>query len=172
MADFLPAFEQMIRDEGGYKLHQVSGDRGGLTYAGIARRRNPDWPGWAYIDRGELPPTDLVRDWYYASYWAPIQGDAIASQPVASSLFNFAVNTSAAGHPAVAIKLAQLAVGATPDGVMGPRSLDALNAYDPEKFVLVYALAKVARYRDIVTRDRSQRDFLLGWINRALAGAV
>ena len=41
MADFLPAFEQMIRDEGGYTLHTIPGDRGGQTYAGIARNFNP-----------------------------------------------------------------------------------------------------------------------------------
>ena len=41
---------------------------------------------------------------------------------------------------------------------------------DEEKFVLAYALAKIARYRDIVTRDRSQMKFMLGWINRTLAG--
>jgi lysozyme family protein len=45
MADFLPAFERMIRDEGGYKLVNVAGDRGGQTYAGIARKMNPDWAG-------------------------------------------------------------------------------------------------------------------------------
>ena len=32
MADFNPAFERMIRDEGGYVLHNVPGDRGGQTF--------------------------------------------------------------------------------------------------------------------------------------------
>ena len=60
MADFLQAFESMIRNEGGYKLHSVEGDRGGMTYAGIARKRNPQWPGWAAIDRGEITYSDLT----------------------------------------------------------------------------------------------------------------
>lgn len=30
MAEFQPAFERMIRHEGGYLNHQVPGDRGGL----------------------------------------------------------------------------------------------------------------------------------------------
>ena len=62
--------------------------------------------------------------------------------------------------------------GATPDGSLGPRSVAALNAMDPEKFVMAYALAKIARYRDIVTRDRTQIKFLLGWINRTLKDAT
>ena len=45
MADFLPAYEAMIRNEGGYVLHDVPGDRGGQTYAGIARNMNLRWPG-------------------------------------------------------------------------------------------------------------------------------
>lgn len=47
MADFLQAYESMIRNEGGYTLHTVAGDRGGMTYAGIARNFHPNWPGWA-----------------------------------------------------------------------------------------------------------------------------
>jgi lysozyme family protein len=172
MADFLPAFEAMIRDEGGFLLHNVPGDRGGQTYAGIARNFNPDWEGWEFIDRRETPPTPMVRNWYHTSYWIPICGDQISNQQIASSIFNFAVNSSAPKRPTVAVKLAQLVVGATPDGSFGPSTLQALNAYDPDKFVMAYALAKIARYRDIVTRDRTQAKFLLGWISRTLKDAT
>ena len=54
MAQFEPAFEQMIRDEGGYVLHEVPGDTGGMTYAGIARNKNPQWNGWALVDKKEF----------------------------------------------------------------------------------------------------------------------
>ena len=37
MADFCPAFEKMIRNEGGYVNHTVAGDRSRQTYAGIVR---------------------------------------------------------------------------------------------------------------------------------------
>ena len=33
------------------KFDKVSGDRGGQTYAGIARNFYPDWDGWDLIDR-------------------------------------------------------------------------------------------------------------------------
>lgn len=62
--------------------------------------------------------------------------------------------------------------GATPDGVLGPRTLAAVNATPAEMFKSRYALAKLARYRDIVTRDRTQLKFLLGWINRLLREAT
>ena len=168
MADFSPAFEKMIEDEGGYLLHAVAGDRCGMTYAGIARKMNPQWPGWQYIDRGEIPPSDLVRQFYRDGYWIPLQGDAITTQSVAETIFNFAVNTSAPGRPVVAVKLAQLVVGATPDGALGAKTLAAINGFNEALFEASYALAKVARYRDIVLRDRTQLKFLLGWINRTL----
>lgn len=171
MADFIPVFERMIRNEGGYKLHTVAGDRGGMTYAGIARNMNPDWPGWVFIDRGEIPPTTMVRDFYLAGYWRPIHGDELL-QDVAQTIFDFAVNTSAPGRPTVAVKLAQIVVGSTPDGAVGPNTLAALQSADPQWFKATYALAKIARYRDIVSKDKSQMKFLLGWINRTLREAV
>ena len=54
MADFNLAFEKMIADEGGYVLHTIPGDTGGMTYAGIARNKNPNWPGWNLIDHEAL----------------------------------------------------------------------------------------------------------------------
>lgn len=172
MADFLQAFERAIVAEGGYKLHTVAGDTGGTTYAGIARNKNPQWPGWAYIDRGETPPTELVRDFYRAGWWAPIRGDEIASQDVAYTLYSFATNSSGYGRPKIAVSLAQVVVGTTPDGVLGPKTLKAINAMEPRLFLALYALARIARYRDIVMRDRSQGKFLLGWINRTLREAA
>ena len=163
MADFLPAFERMIQNEGGYVLHNVPGDRGGMTYAGIARNMNPDWGGWRMIDNGDQVPAHVVREFYQARFWDRMRGHEITSQVIAQTIFDFYVNAGGA-----AMKLAQLVVGATPDGVFGPRTLQAINACDPDKFVMAYALAKIARYRDIVTRDRTQAKFLLGWINRTL----
>lgn len=168
MADFLPAYEAMIRNEGGYVLHQVAGDRGGMTYAGIARNMNPSWVGWEVIDQGGTPHADMVRAFYRARFWAPIRGDELQHQVTAQAIFDFGVNAGVG----VASKLAQLVVGATPDGQIGSRTVAALNACPPERFVMAYALAKIARYRDIVTRDRTQQKFLLGWINRTLSGVV
>jgi lysozyme family protein len=167
MADFLPAYEAMIKNEGGYVLETIEGDRGGQTYAGIARNMNPAWAGWALIDNKSPVPAQMVRDFYRLNHWNAIRGDQIANQEIAQTIFDFHVN----GGP-VASKLAQLVVGATPDGIIGDKTIAALNAQDPKMFVMAYALAKIARYRDIVTRDRTQSRFLLGWVSRALASVV
>lgn len=164
MAEFLPAFETMIVREGGYVLHTVAGDTGGQTYAGIARNKNPQWPGWATIDQGGTPPAELVRSFYRPHFWDANSLGDLADQRVASTVFDFGVNAGTG----TAAKLAQLVVGTTPDGRMGPKTIAAMNAYSPDLFLAHYTLAKIARYRDIVRRDRVQAKFLLGWLNRAL----
>jgi len=167
MADFAPAFEKMIHDEGGYQLTDIPGDRGGQTYAGIARKPNPDWAGWAFIDRKDFgSATPLVREFYKTNFWDRVRGDEIKEQAIAETIFNFAVNTGIG----VASKLAQVIVGVAPDGSIGAKTIERLNICTPEKFVPTYALAKIQRYAAICNKDRSQSKFLLGWINRTLQG--
>jgi lysozyme family protein len=169
MAQFEPAFDQMIKDEGGYVLHTVEGDTGGQTYAGIARNMNPHWQGWALVDRKEFGGalTAMVRDFYRNEFWNKMRGDEISNQDVANSIFNFGVNSGMG----MAIKLAQLVVGATPDGGIGPKTVEKLNQItDGQRFRETYALAKIARYAEICNKNRTQSKFLLGWINRTLGG--
>lgn len=167
MADFNPAFSKTMNNEGGYALTNVPGDNGGQTYAGISRVANSGWSGWAYVDRGETPPTQLVRDFYKANYWDRFQGDQVNSQAVAENIYDFAVNAGTA----VAIKLAQTVVKVEADGVVGPTTLAALNAPDiDDAFGAFYAVAKLSRYAEICNRNRSQSKFLLGWVNRILKG--
>lgn len=168
MAEFLPAFERMIVNEGGYVLHTVKDDRGGMTYAGIARAFHPNWPGWRVIDQGETPPADMVRQFYRSNFWHPLRLDEVEHQDVAGNIFDFGVNAGLG----TAAKLAQLVAGTTPDGKIGAKTLQALNTIDPDLFVARYALAKIARYRDIVAKNRTQQRFLIGWLNRTLKGMV
>lgn len=168
MAEFRPAFEKMIIKEGGFVLHQVPGDRGGKTYAGIAHNFHPNWEGWIALKRDPDNPeiTRMVREFYRDLYWDKIKGDNIDDQGMAESIFDYSVNAGIK----TASKLAQLVVDATPDGIIGPLTLRSLNDADPELFLSNFALAKITRYRDIVSSNPSQRKFLLGWINRTLEG--
>lgn len=167
MADFLPAVEQCIKLEGGYKLHNVAGDRGGSTFAGISRKHWPNWTGWMEIDAGRQPDAAQVRAFYFAEFWTKHRLDLVRDQDLAECIFLAAVNGGGA-----AIKVLQVALGCTPDGVVGPKTMIAINAADPKHLMLTFTLGKIARYRDICMKDRSQVKFLLGWINRAFAEAA
>lgn len=167
MAEFEPAFEKMIRAEGGFKLTDVAADRGGQTYAGIARNFHPHWSGWRYVDAGSLEAAELtqsVREFYKTEFWDRMKGDDIQPQAVAETIFDFGVNAGLG----TSVKLAQLVVGVLPDGGVGPKTLAALNGFDPAEFAARLAIAKIKRYAEICNRDRSQSKFLLGWVNRAL----
>ena len=162
--DYFPAYEKMIVREGGYKLTNDPRDKGGMTYAGVARNRHPNWVGWEIIDQGGAPPASMVRDFYRIQFWTPLRLDALIDQRIASTLFDFAVNAGVG----TSAKLAQIVVGATPDGQIGAKSVAAINEYPVDLFLAHFTLAKITRYRDIVRRDKSQLVYLVGWLNRSL----
>lgn len=167
MAAFSVAFNRTMKNEGGYVLHEVAGDRGGMTFAGIARKFNASWSGWQLVDAGDRDSAALkksVAEFYYSNYFKAAGLDRVKSQSVANVLFDFAVNAGVR----TAVRLAQQSVGVSADGIVGPRTLAAINGVGGDEFVARYALAKVARYAAIVNSDRSQGKFLLGWLNRTL----
>lgn len=167
MADFTRALAKVLNNEGGFILHEVDGDRGGQTYAGIARNHHPGWDGWEFIDSNDLNNpalTDAVEDFYRANFWNRLRADVISPQKIAETIFDFAVNAGLG----TAAKLAQSVVGVSQDGVIGPKTLALLNSIDEEIFVAKYALAKMTRYAEICRRDPRQSKFLLGWLNRTL----
>ncbi len=167
MAEFIMAYNKMISNEGGYVNHKVKGDRGGQTYAGIARAFHHDWKGWQLIDNNDLSSDQLksyVIEFYQEKFWNRLMANEIENQKVAESLFDFSVNAGIR----TAVKLAQLVINTSPDGIIGVNTLTKLNRIDEELFISKYALAKVTRYTAIVKRDRSQSKFLLGWLNRTL----
>jgi lysozyme family protein len=182
MADFSACFEKMIKNEGGFKLHTVAGDKGGMTYAGIARNFWPDWPGWKKIDADQMDAdlVGMVQVFYKENFWDKIRGDDIPFQNVAFALFDFGVNAGVK----TAVKIAQKVIGAVPDGIFGPASFAKLNAAvsdskDSDLFIAHYSLGKIYYYKDICMGDsrrkqdqlKSNLKFLCGWINRVQGGA-
>lgn len=165
MADFKPAYDQLIDIEGGYKLINVPDDPGGLTYAGISRRSHPDWLGWVYLDRGQTP-NSLVLTFYRDQYWNRFRLGEVRNQDVAECILLSVVNAEA-----VINECLQPLLGLKADGAIGPKTLAAINAADPKWLITAFSLAKVDRYRQIVNKKRSQGKFLLGWLNRVFLEA-
>ncbi len=98
-----------------------------------------------------------------------MSGDKITEQQVAENIFDTAVNMG----PRTASRLAQIALDLIPvDGIIGPNSIKAINAAAPEAFMAEFTIAKIARYAYICNKNKSQKKYLLGWINRALGGVA
>jgi len=173
MADFKTAYNLYIQPaEGGYA--NVSNDKGGETYAGISRVYNATWKGWTIIDikksryANSLIPNNtmfqdiqFLVDQFYQDKWDKNNFGDIKSQDIANLLFDFYVNSDS-----IAIKKIQQLVGVTSDGVMGPKTIAAIN--NANQSSLYSSLKKVREdfYKAIVTRDPTQEKFLKGWMNR------
>lgn len=175
MAEFLTSFRKTSKFEGGYANNP--NDKGGETYKGIARNMWPQWGGWKIIDRykgspissknmtevlsGSVELEDMVEAFYRAHFWKPIMGDNVMNQLVADNIYDFAVNSGVSR----AVRYAQRIVGAVEDGVMGPKTIKAINA-NIHRFVVEYKAARLSFVKKIVTHDETQRAFLNGWTER------
>lgn len=172
MADFHAAYNLTSKFEGGYV--NDPDDTGGETYAGISRNNWPQWIGWEFIDKikrhhgmnnGERLTGDhieaAVESFYKTNFWDKIKGDQINNQSIANIMYDWYVNS---GYHA--IQWMQKVVGVTADGVIGPKTLQAINAGCQEEIFKQYKAARINFYHDIVKKRPAQRKFLSGWLNR------
>lgn len=165
MADFGPAFEKTVRTYERFALTDHPGDYGRQTYAGISRRFWPGWRGWELVDAGESVPEPLVQVFYRENFWDVVEGDAIAHQPTAETIFDWAVQRGV--YQARRLALEVLGLPLTLGMVAAVRELN--NLASPRVFVMDYGLRRLAHREAVVSRDVSQRQFLLGWLRRDLA---
>lgn len=150
MSSFDDSFDALMGHEGGYVNHPD--DPGGETMFGITfrvARAN----GYAGAMR-DLP-RETAKAIAKKCYWDPARCDEMDPR-VAFQVFDTAYN---GGQP---VKWLQEAVGATPDGVMGPATLAALRAVDPLKVVMRFNARRLKYLGNLKTWPT----FGHGWANR------
>ena len=64
------------------------------------------------------------------------------------------------------IKIPQRALGVVADGIVGPKTIAALNAQEPAAFFARIHDERIRFVEDIVRRNPTQARFLKGWKNR------
>jgi lysozyme family protein len=169
MASFDTAYNTYIKpNEGGYAF--VAGDKGGETYAGIARNFFPSWAGWSYIDSqkgsGTIKQGKIFSaiqnyvDQFYRDWWNSKLFGQINSQDIANFLFDYNVNSGA-----TAIKAIQRIVGVTADGAMGPVTIAAINKGDAAKIYTALKADRAALFERLA-KEPGQSKFYDGWMNR------
>lgn len=167
VSDYGDAFDQGLAialayethgDVEGGKMHNVPGDRGGLTKYGIAQNYNPE------VDVENLTLEKAISH-YRKKYW-PEAEKLPASAPDLQALYFEGYMNMGRG----ATLSLQRAIGTDADGVFGKNSLRALDrALDArgEKAVIrEYLWQRAEYYRKIWQNDRSQEKFKKGWQNR------
>jgi len=124
---FDEALEHLLKHEGGWVNHPS--DPGGETNMGVTKRVWEEWVGHPVKTMKTLTPTD-VAPLYKRKYWDRIKGDDLPSG-VSYCVFDAAVN-SGTGRAA---KWLQEAVGAIPDGAIGPKTLDMVYDANPADLI-------------------------------------
>ena len=154
--NFNQSFEMVLEDEGGYVNDPR--DPGGRTNLGVTQRA---WE--AYLNRSVteiemrgLTP-DTVKPFYKAMYWDKIKGDQLPAG-VDYAAYDLAVNSGTSR----AAKYLQEIAGVFADGVIGPKSLEAIKSCDPEQTVDALCDMRL----DFLKRLPTFETFGKGWIRR------
>lgn len=171
----------MIRDvefsnDNSQLLHKNEGENG-LTYFGIYESAHPSWSGWktikAYLD---IEPnlkecskilanvSDLntkVYDFYKKEFFDKMKLDLVESESKQLEMMCFGINT----NPTRCIKKVQELLGLTVDGIIGNKTINALNAFDDDLFDKLFDDEEIEFYNSLDEKRFSR--FKKGWRSRA-----
>lgn len=171
MANFEKAYHDVIQpNEGGYVNNP--NDKGGETYAGIARKFNPNWTGWTYIDfkkktsgtikrNTKFPDIEYLVIEFYKNRWNGLRLDEIKNQKVAEFIFDFHVHSQTTG-----IKILQKVLGIKQDGKIGNQTITAINAANQSRLLNDLIEARKTFLKSLAEKDPTQETFLDGWLSR------
>jgi lysozyme family protein len=155
----------ILKWEGGFSNDPA--DTGGATMRGITWKTFREYRS----SRGQPAPTlaDLkamsMAEWtdiLRTRYWDPWQADRIESQAVANLLVGWGWGSGVG----TAVRQLQQLLKLDADGIVGPKTLGAINGPDEVELFRRIWLARKDFFVDIVKRNPSQIKFLSGWLNR------
>lgn len=156
---FDKAFENLIKEEGGYVDHP--NDKGGETKYGISKRSYPN------LDIKNIN-LDQARAIYKKDFWDIVQGDNLPDDDVACEVLEQAVNMGI--KTAVSfLQVVCVAEGNTNlivDGKMGEKTLKALNCIKPSFILVAIKALAIAHYLKLAREEPPMKVFLKGWIKR------
>lgn len=153
----------VLRREGGYSDHKS--DRGGATNYGITQRTYTIWrsnAGLGYMDVRNITREE-AKAIYKTEYW-----DAAKCGELPEEIQPIHFDSSVNHGVSRAAKLLQAAAGVEQDGAIGNKTLAAIAEMDARLLKARYINARYQFYGAIIQRDRSQLDFISGWMNRML----
>lgn len=165
MAQLIILAPFILSYEGGFSNHP--NDKGGATNRGVTistwKQVGYDKDGDGDIDTDDLrliTETDAVERVMRPYYWDRWKADQIKSQSVANLVVDWVWASGKHG-----ITKVQSLLGVTADGIVGPKTLAALNARDPRQ--LFNAIKERRRYFiETICKNPTQSVFRKGWLRR------
>lgn len=162
MATFL-YYEPKLKKLEGYGIYtNRPSDLGSHTMSGVTLTTYRQYFGQ------DKTVNDLKRmteaQWRYIfkrGYWDRAGADNIKNQSVAELIVDFCVNSGVG-----MLKKIQSLLGVTADGVIGPKSLAAINGADQQLLFNAIMAERRCKYYEIVVNNYGQKVNLQGWLNR------
>ena len=141
-------------------------DLGGQTMVGVTMATYEEYcrrKGYPKPTTGRL--MDLsYNDWksiLKMLYWDRWNADEIRSQSIAEIVCDFVWASGVHG-----IKVPQDLVGVVPDGIVGPKTLAAVNSHNPRELFDQIKIARFDFIEDICRKRPANNKFKRGWMNR------
>ena len=147
--------------EGGFTDNE--NDRGGATNFGITEEEAREF-GYAGDMRNLTK--DFAKNIYLKKYYLGNKLDKVINNKVALSIFDWAVNSGRRGIKKAQIVANKFGANLIIDGIIGNKTLEAINSINPEVFLKEYHEMQRAFYKNLAMKDSTQEDFLKGWLNR------
>lgn len=102
------------------------------------------------------------RDIVHTMFWSKWKADLIENQKTA----NMVVDWIWASGQGIGVKRVQKILGVTVDGIVGPKTINALNNSNQEELITKIYNARAQHFNAIVKARPSQKKWLKGWMNR------
>ena len=152
--------------EGGFANDPV--DRGGATNKGVTlatwKQVGYDKDGDGDIDVDDLKKIttdDAVNVVMKPHFWDRWKADKIISQSVANILVDWVWASGKHG-----ITNVQRLLGVKVDGIVGDKTIAALNAKEPRQLFAAIKKARVSFIEGVIRANPKQKKFRNGWLNR------
>lgn len=162
MNRFKKFLDYIFEVEGGYTNDE--NDRGGATNFGITHYDAKKYLGYTG-DMRDFKKSDAEKI-YEKVYYRGNHIDKITDDRVALSIFDWAVNSGGKGIKKAQIVANKFGANLVIDGIVGNKTLEAINAIVPEAFLKEYHEMQRTFYKNLAAKDPSQEGFLKGWLNR------
>ena len=161
MERFKKFLDYIFEVEGGFTDDE--NDRGGKTNWGITEEEAREF---GYTGDMRNLTKDFAKNIYLKKYYLGNKLDKIKNDKVALSIFDWAVNSGGKGIKKAQIVANKFGTNLIIDGIVGNKTLEAINGINPEAFLKEYHKMQRTFYENLAAKDSTQEGFLKGWLNR------